>query len=1152
MGILACAGLGTAIFFVFQASKSSQTASFVPDITKDFEADAKAFNSALERKIAERTADPSASQSTEFADAESEKEYKSSREVAAVRDEVVKYVEFLKNSSNPIVLDNDGFRETVEKRTNIDFMRSLSLKLTLQQGNPEAESEGYGTLLGVDVDPDQMSATAHWLFYTTASHAMSVQWFLAKKQNRWVVYDWQRLEYGRRFSEEFANYYSNLYKDEVDGYDQVLEELVKAIEQTDEKKLKRILRSAEKKKVLSKDFDESRLRLSWTYMQSYEYPDAKRVLLALRERNKLWGFYPTLAHIEQSLGNSDAHIEAARQFSRLSPNHPIASSMIGKYEIDHDGTTESYRKLLNAWALCPKDYSCLQALARGLPESLAVELLQVAWRCDSTGETLGTAINLLDYQGALTDTLVDQLAESQLLEQAWLDFLRLRIETKLNQLTDRLDSQAVAMRRAADGSLKETIDDWYMTRCFEDERFDSILADEVMAGKVLQSVATELEYDEWYSSTNKLIAALESAPPHCQNHPLFKGVLGGLLSMDDDPRAIGFLAEYLKENKEHLQKLIEDEASEDNLYFADWVESTLGMSFAKAGRVQEAIELFSENTSVLSNVVDVALSIRDGESLKSLRSALEKLDQPYTNHLVSKIDAYQSYWDGDFEKGDRSFADACKNLQAGQASDDSQSWMVTQLARLRGEFAVRSGYFDLPIEKDELGATELIQSLLEECGRLNDSNGLNKIVSRLESLELDNKLIDVSIAKARYQIAIEAASGRDICIRHLEELLEFKTQDIDEWYWETYANRLVRLYAEAGRWEDCDALIRMIEGKKFDSVLENQLLALLARDQQDEFESLLSTATESDVSSAMASPAIRKLLRAKPALHETLNRMTLELPRQWFSEDMRYNSATVGLSAPRDISETELQRIAAEHLPGATISIRKLPELDVPLSKSDDSPPKLNRWLIESSEGDTIFLVESTGSKKADSTAPLPFRNKLATVQHWIQVVVAESKRPPFPLQWNIANDLAGDAISIQWDYGLQAIWYEEPFKFLMEDPMRIPVTPTTLTDVYLSDDENEEEQSESAFLDLHDTKNSLQKGETVEVECNIYSFGLIVGKFRAKVIQIHSSTNRIEAELLEGIDFDPLFQPGQHIWLESYQARAVTAAVPVPTALQP
>ncbi|GAA5510346.1 tetratricopeptide repeat protein [Novipirellula caenicola] len=502
---LFCAGLGTIAYVAMQRMARPATEVELAAREDAFQQDAVDFNRSLDRLLDEKQ-----TQSTSSID-------------PAIEDFV--------NASNARLENGDDvpfsltmFIEAVamsnESGGSLSIIDRLALRnwLTQFQPNPDAIS-GEVRILDVRIDSTGKLAVVDLMGYSDDDQVESLQWFLVYENGKWKFYDWQRLEFGRRLSDEYASY---LHGDPPldEGYDNALAELSEAEiawYDDDLERAKQIIRKAEMMPMLPQDRPVLRLQAAYTWMRLEQYDEAVRVLKSIESPNSMWGVWPSLAVCYYNLAEYDLALQAVNQAQKQSPNHPNGF-WIGSLIYDElDQNEKASVAAIQALRVCPLDSVIFyNAIAQARPQDVAKIIDIIAEH---------------DEQYQWTQLLSQTFRKSSELPQAIVDELKGRsdvpsglLEIALGNLAwshDQLDAAAAhflaGKKNAESDYLKTIATENHLDVRLENDDFDQLFAESPPDDDLLRSLVLRAYDDSLYCDLDKLLSALKSDSPLSHN-----------------------------------------------------------------------------------------------------------------------------------------------------------------------------------------------------------------------------------------------------------------------------------------------------------------------------------------------------------------------------------------------------------------------------------------------------------------------------------------------------------------------------------------------------------------------------------------------------------------------------------------------------------
>ncbi len=251
--------------------------------------------------------------------------------------------------------------------TSIGIEARLTMVSWLDEFFPQPETLDHYSLLSTQRIPDPTTnkpsnfAVVNLYFYEGYydgfSEGMSSRWYLHKDSEGWKLYDTQRLELGRRTSDEWAHYLSNLNSPFADAYDESKANLVGA-DDID------VIRKEEHRKVLPKDSPVKQLLVAQAYQYLEAYDDALRVLDTITDPDLRWGVLTSKSHVLSAMQRDDEATVAANELLSISPNHPNGLYAICRTLESSKRFDELRPYLLRLFRICPNDWHVMEQLVK--------------------------------------------------------------------------------------------------------------------------------------------------------------------------------------------------------------------------------------------------------------------------------------------------------------------------------------------------------------------------------------------------------------------------------------------------------------------------------------------------------------------------------------------------------------------------------------------------------------------------------------------------------------------------------------------------------------------------------------------------------------------------------------------------------------------
>ena len=158
--------------------------------------------------------------------------------------------------------------------------------------------------------------------------AFSIQWFVRRGKQDWKIYDWQRLEYGRRQSDEMVDYI--VCSDTVCRYDQSLEKMGDAVNKWENGNRKEAVREATDAyaiRVRPVNRVAHQLRSAWTMEHLEMFEESETAFKKLFDERH-FGCEPSLALAAIRNGDMELGKEILRRVQATDPNHPTTATLV--------------------------------------------------------------------------------------------------------------------------------------------------------------------------------------------------------------------------------------------------------------------------------------------------------------------------------------------------------------------------------------------------------------------------------------------------------------------------------------------------------------------------------------------------------------------------------------------------------------------------------------------------------------------------------------------------------------------------------------------------------------------------------------------------------------------------------------------------------
>ena len=614
--ILMCCGVGTAGYIVIQRMAGPVTTVELPSREgEDFQGDAIVYNLALEKIVLAKPTDLTARE--EQTGSPGDKAFGTACDDAEL-------VDLLKNSldalseGEEVSLNTRLFTEAIDRSPLNTTPLGITDRLTLRNWfrlytpAPDTYSQSY-RVLNISMRSEDV-ARVDLVFYSTYNQAESHQWFLAKESGGgWSLYDWQRLEYGRRMSDEYAAYLrgSPLL---MDGYDKAMEMAGDASDlfeegKTEEGRAK--LLQCERRRMLPTDQGISRLRIAYVWMSLDEYDEALRVLKSVRAPDKIWGVWPSIAVCHFVLEDYDEALVAVDRAKQQSPHHPNVSLTLMQTLDELEKPDMAVEAAIAGLRICPDDENFIdRVIDAGRPQDIPDLLVSLA-ACDETYRWLQLVNHAEDNQDwAATvrkacegNRRVPKIVPGLIAAQAEED----------DDLAAKLYLEAIEV--ADDESWKSVAVSRHTMIRTQQGKFAELFAESGDLEAVINEIAWNVFDDEFYQEAQDLLDALESDPSYTKL-PWAKGVTGWchyeLKNYEDAIVDLEACADWAADNA--------DSISEDDDWIPNTVDYYIAQSMLEANRFSDALERFPDDVSRHDQIANHILAREDTALQKEFSS----------------------------------------------------------------------------------------------------------------------------------------------------------------------------------------------------------------------------------------------------------------------------------------------------------------------------------------------------------------------------------------------------------------------------------------------------------------------------------------------------------------------------------------------------
>ncbi|TWU24963.1 tetratricopeptide repeat protein [Novipirellula galeiformis] len=679
----------------------------------------------------------------------------------------------------------------------LGIINRLSLRnwLTQYQPSPDAINRNV-RVLNTRYDATKKLAVLDMLNYSAGSQAESIQWFLVKEPSGWKLYDWQRLEFGRRMSDEYASYLRGAAPLD-DGYDTALAKLNEAeIEWYDGEvqKAKREMRRAVKHRMLPQDRPSFLLQAAYTWMRLEQYDDAIEVLKQIQEPDSLWGVWPSLAICYTNLGDIDEAQLALQKAQQQSPNHPNGFWIASLIHDHLDRDDEAAVAVLRALKICPRDPDMFYSVLRRRRVEDLPPLLEIV--IDNHDELQWTS--LLNHASSSSQAwgqgLVEELKRHPNSPLGLVEIAQGKLDWRNEEFNAAAQHFLASEAVAETEFIKSIARDNLLEVRLADNQFDALFTDASDPDLLLRDLVLRAFEDELYCDAEKLLAALDH---HAKNaNSAWDEALKGwaLHSIGDWDKSIPRFDAFLAWREQQATRSAdapnesldatggaaeENPSAEEDGWLDDTAAYYLCDALLELGRASEVVERWPDDLWKHDQVGDFLLQDHHASKVAAFLQSTEDNVSDSLRIQRWRAQAHQAMLRGETEQVDSMHLAAIELARSVYGADDN--YFTYKLVRERARDLVRNRTLRDPesVNRDNLGDDALhpilVHAAIREAIRLGDNQQLALWRTIIDEAEMEPSDGDAAL---HYELGDyyrsldemdQAIRAYQVCLQHADE-----------------------------------------------------------------------------------------------------------------------------------------------------------------------------------------------------------------------------------------------------------------------------------------------------------------------------------------------------------------------------------------------
>ena len=676
--ILLCGGAGIFAWFSMQnAAAPVATVTILPS-SETSSADFERFSSAMTQRISSSTD----STGNDVA-------------VQVVRDELKTWLTAeLEKAIEPnqyIPFDNDLFHKAVMESSFAKRMPSSS-KLNAKRDIPRSfwypVIENRAVIVGIDVGDSGGLAVAHIMEFGNGNNPDCYQFFLARVGSEWRIYDWRDLDYGRRKSDEYANFYHQIDRANSIEYDNVLRDLGRVYKETDvyddTSKMIEALRVAENTRCLPEDDPEKCLNVAWYYRSISEEDKAREILEPLVGTTVATGALATLADVYFHDGKFAEAASAAERLNTLVPEHPSAHFQLARSLTKLGQHVQAAHHCLALLRLDPDNHGYL---SRNWYETLEqdgvdelVRLIAASGCSELIERDIGAWIKAGWWDQAVAQRVQTAIRKSELAAGP----AGLLVEAKAASFAEDNSSAVELFSRAIDlattTSLKDTARQLRREVLIESNDFERLFQLEPDHDRLAMELLDGYVDETLYFDMAKLAVELESGIGQQLDKPFGKLLLANAYEHGDDARAAVLFEEFLEWAKMNPDGVA---AWDEDGWRLETVNEQCAGVFLRTHQYLKVMDRWSADTAVLWDLLQYCSAIQDQSQLDEIFCRARDNGQ-IPVWMIHALSARKNFLAGDQHQCLSELEKAVCSVADGEET----VWVRSELSGLHGQMAV--------------------------------------------------------------------------------------------------------------------------------------------------------------------------------------------------------------------------------------------------------------------------------------------------------------------------------------------------------------------------------------------------------------------------------------------------------------------------------